>query len=95
MKWGRGYVKQLQQSVREISRVVEISMFTGWVRGYFEQFSRCCSAPIYVRSLMEGIPYCERCNHVLLDSDIRREWIPPHKADEHSTAECPWPMEPQ
>jgi hypothetical protein len=89
------YATALSKAVASMMRLVDISLFTGWVRGYFEQFSRCCTAPIYVRSLMEGEPYCSKCHHLLLDEQIRYEWVPPRKIDHDTTSACPWPIDPE
>ena len=89
------YAESVLKAVREMSIIMEKTMFTGWVRGHFENFSRCCSAIIYVNSLMEGIPYCTKCRHSLGPDDLRREWVPPHPIDADAQAGCPWPMEPE
>lgn len=88
------YRQGVMHGVQQIARILDISVFTGWVRGYYEHFSRCCSAPIYIRSLMEGNPYCSHCHKALGLNDLRYEWVPPQKIGETDFAN-PWPTEPE
>jgi len=94
MKLRKRYKEELLKAVREYGRILNTTILTGWSRGYYQEFSRCCSTLTYVRSLMEGIPYCAHCNKSLGPNDLRYEWIPPH-ASEHAIGECPWPTEPE
>lgn len=88
------YASQVLAGIKRISRDIDLSLFTGWVSGRFLTFSRCCSAEIYVRSLMEGIPYCSCCDKSLGPNGIRQEWVPPRNMDPDSGMACPWPMDP-
>jgi len=87
------YANKVMAGIRSISRLTELSMFTGWVSGRFECFSRCHSAEIYVRSLRKRIPHCSRCHNYLGPDDLRYEWVPPKKMDPNSTMDCPHPMD--
>jgi hypothetical protein len=88
------YVDQLMAAFAKIGHTLDTVMFTGWSPGRFEEFSRCCSYPIFTRSLYEGIPFCSHCFKDLGPDDLRYEWVPPH-AHEHAQAVCPWPQDPE
>jgi hypothetical protein len=88
------YAEQVKKAVSKMCMLIDITFISGWHRGYWQTFSRCCSAMIHVRSLMEGIPFCDKCRKDLGPDDLRYEWVPPSKYDENSLMECPWPMEP-
>jgi hypothetical protein len=93
MSFNSDYVNQLRSALAEMSRIMDTTIFTGWLRGYFEEFSRCCSALTHCRSMMEGIPYCSKCGHSLGPDDLRYEWVPP-RALGYAQEHCPWPTEP-
>jgi len=91
------YVAQVMAGFRNVSRTVDLSIFTGWVSGRWVSFSRCCSAETYVKGpdYYAGIPSCTCCDRTLGPSDLRNEWMPPRKMDPNSTMDCPHPMEPE
>ena len=95
-KYRKLYREQVRQAVATFSAGIDMVLFFGWSHGYFESFSRCCSAEIYIKrqDYYAGDPSCSCCKQVLLLDDIRYEWIAPKKWDSKTSMPCPWSMEP-
>lgn len=89
------YVEQVKKFCSSVCRDIDIAIFTGWSKGYYQSICACHRLPVYVQpqDYYSGDPSCKVSHRVLAPSEVKYEWIPPKKSASWATEKCPWPME--